>query len=242
MKTSIVAAFAAFTAAAGVLSKSSPETGSRESRFADPPPSSRILPLKHYWPSDVAGADRELQKFQSQGFGGLACNVHFCSNYLNSASDWDVFRHAVREMRESGMALWLYDEYGYPSGTAGEHVLKDHPEWAARGVLVSVTNVVSGESVKLKLPPGKFLKAVACPEVKGLPDTDAAVDIVRSGECGWISWTAPRSGVRRWTLFGITEDFIYEGTHTGVKPQPARYINMLIPEPTDRFLEVTHDR
>lgn len=242
MKVAVAAAFAAFGAVAGVLPKSAPETGTREERFANPPPSSRILPLKHYWPSDVRQAEKELLKYHRQGFGGLACNVHFCTNYLESVPHWNVFRNAVRQMRESGMALWLYDEYGYPSGTAGKYVLDGHPEWAARGALIAVTNVAAGKSVKLKLPPGKFLRAVACPEVDGKPDTDAGVSIDGFRKGGEISWTAPASGANQWCLFAVTEDFIYEGTHTGVKPLPARYINMLISEPTDRFLEVTHDR
>ena len=38
------------------------------------------------------------------------------------------------------MAIWIYDELGYPSGTAGGRTLAGHPEWRARGWLVSPSN------------------------------------------------------------------------------------------------------
>ena len=77
-----------------------------------------------------------IERLQGQGFGGVVCNVSF-DQYLESDAKWQAFTRAVGEAKKAGMALWLYDERGYPSGNAGGLVLRDHPEWEARGLLVA---------------------------------------------------------------------------------------------------------
>ena len=242
MRLLLFAALVAGSAGATVLPREPPEDGSRAARFANPPPSARILPFGHFWPKNLRATDDLLLKLQRRGFGGLACNVHIGTNYLQSAEYWDVFRHAVHEMRASGMALWLYDEYGYPSGSADDQVLRGHPEWAACGMLVAVTNASAGSPASLALPPGKFRRAVAHPLVGGLLDAAIAVPLDGFVKDGQIAWTPPKDGPAQWQMFALTEDFIYEGTHAAVKPQPRRYVNLLMPEPTARFIALTHER
>ena len=146
----------ACAAVADSLPKAPPEGGSRAARFANPPASARILPLHHGRPNNRKANDAELRNLMLDGFGGMACNVSFGTNYLDSAADWDTMRYVTKEAKASGMTLWLYDENGYPSGTARDKTLKGHPEWQARGVLVSVTNVAAGARAELTLPPGTF--------------------------------------------------------------------------------------
>ena len=121
--------------------------------------------------------------------------------------------------------------------------MRGHPEWQARGVLVAATNVAAGARAELTLPPGTFRRAVACPMKAGRPDTDAAVDIGAGAKDGKVLWTAPAQGPALWRVIGITEDYLYESTHSALSlalKQP--YINLLMREPTARFIELTHDR
>ena len=225
------------------LPKAPPEGGSRAARFANPPASARILPLHHGRPNNRKTNDAELRNLMLDGFGGMACNVSFGTNYLDSAADWDTMRYVVKEAKAAGMTLWLYDENGYPSGTARDKTMRGHPEWQARGVLVAATNVVAGARAELTLPPGTFRRAVACPMKAGRPDTDAAVDIGVGAKDGKVQWTAPAQGPALWRVIGITEDYLYESTHSALSlalKQP--YINLLMHEPTARFIELTHDR
>lgn len=168
-----------------------PESASREERFANPPACSRILPLRHGWPYDLAKVDSVLQTLQEEGFGGFAGNVNWTSNYLHDVAGWGVFRHAVEKAHELGMKVWLYDEKGYPSGTAGGQVLDNQKEQQARAFLVSVTNDLAGS-----------LKVV-----------------------------------------GITDDYIYAGTQAaeGGKLYKCPYPNILMREPTERFVGLTHE-
>ena len=234
---------AACVAAADSLPKAPPEGGSRAARFANPPASARILPLHHGRPNNRKANDAELRNLMLDGFGGMACNVSFGTNYLDSAADWDTMRYVVKEAKAAGMTLWLYDENGYPSGTARDKTMRGHPEWQARGVLVAATNVAAGARAELTLPPGTFRRAVACPMKAGRPDTDAAVDIGAGAKDGKVQWTAPAQGPALWRVIGITEDYLYESTHSALSlalKQP--YINLLMREPTARFIELTHDR
>lgn len=207
-------------------------------RFADPPPSARILKLIHAQPDQPKAQDKMLQRLADQGFGGFAGNVSF-KGYVDDETKWPPFLRGVNMAKEAGMSLWLYDECGYPSGSARDLTLQGHPEWAARGLLVAETNT-SGGAVSLVLPPGKPVLIAALPRRNGVVALDEAKDLASSVVDGKLVWQAPEG---QWFVVAMTDDLIYEGTHAAVSlalKKPC--IDLLTPEPTARFLEVTHDR
>ena len=130
-------------------------------RFRDPPASARLLPI-HLGEVVNKGEKFEefLQEILADGNGGTVMTMPWI-DYLRKESDWTVFRKSVLRAHELGMRLWLYDERGFPSGTAGGETLKGHPEWAARGLHAAVTNVVGGSAVELSLPTGTVVSAAA---------------------------------------------------------------------------------
>lgn len=207
-------------------------------RFADPPASARIIKIIHKQPDDPAAQDKLLRSLAMQGFGGFVGNVAF-DGYLEDEKKWPAFLRGVREAKAAGMSLWLYDERGYPSGNAGDLTLRGHPEWAARGFLIADTNSTGGE-VTLQLPPGELILASAFPVRDGVIALDQARDLAASVKAGWLRWQAPAGN---WRVMTITEDFIFEGTHAALSlAYKLPCSNLLMPEPTARFLEVTHDR
>ena len=191
------------------------EDASREERFANPPASARILPLHHGRPNDKAKADAELATLKRQGFGGFAGNVNFDTNYLENAASWETLRYTLGKARAMGMTFWLYDEKGYPSCAAGGKTLEGHPEWAARAYLVAVTNVPAGCAALPPSPPGRPVATLRRKSADG------------KGE----------------TVYVVTDDYILEGTHVSVSVShfKYRYPNLLMREPTARFIEITHD-
>ncbi|HOX04168.1 MAG TPA: glycosyl hydrolase [Candidatus Paceibacterota bacterium] len=206
--------------------------------MADPPAPARILKIIHGWPDDPDAQDGLIRKLQRQGFGGVVCNVSF-DQYLQSESKWEAFRRAVGHAKEAGMALWLYDERGYPSGNAGGLVLRDHPEWEARGWLAWDTECGPGP-VELKRPPGDLVLAAAFPIRDGRIDLEGKVDLAPQVRKGAMRWEAPPG---RWHAMVATIDRLYEGTHAeGNLFEKMPYVNLLMPEPTRRFLELTHQR
>ena len=207
-------------------------------RFAEPPPSARILKIIHGQPDQPAAQDKMLQTLAAQGFGGFAGNVAF-NGYVDDEARWPAFLRGVRMAKAAGMSLWLYDECGYPSGSARDLTLRGHPEWAARGLLVAETNTFGG-AVSLALPPGKLVLAAALPRRDGAGVLEEARDLSSSVVVGQLTWQAP---VGEWYVVAMTDDLIYEGTHAAVSLAFKKpYINLLMKEPTARFLEVTHDR
>ena len=206
--------------------------------FANPPAQARIFKIIHGWPDTPAAQDEWISRLTRQGFGGVVCNVSF-DQYLESDAHWQSFTRAVAAARKAGLALWLYDERGYPSGNAGGLVLREHPEWEARGLLVADTESRGG-SVQLELPPGRLVLAGAFPVRNGQISLTEQVELGGQVLGRTLRWDAPEG---HWRVLAITEDRLYEGTHAdGNLWQKLPYVNLLQPEPTKRFLDLTHDR
>ncbi|MBR4170288.1 MAG: hypothetical protein IKR48_01400 [Kiritimatiellae bacterium] len=219
-----------------------PETGSRETRFQNPPPSARILPIRHNYSDDLGEQDRALRQLAEKGFGGWAGNVSF-QGYVDDESKWPSYIHSVKQSRAAGMALWLYDECGYPSGSARDLTLRGHPELETRGLLVAVGEASSGGSVTLDLPPGKLLAAKGVPVRDGLLDLSEAVAVETVASDGRLVWRAPEYPRGSWHLFAMTDSFLYESTHAQVSLAYKKpYINLLMKEATERFIAETHER
>ena len=65
---------------------------------------------------------RQISLYKKDGYGGLSIlpfGNNFKPEYL-SDSYFDMYRSCVEETHKSGLTLWIYDEYGFPSGTAGD--------------------------------------------------------------------------------------------------------------------------
>jgi len=219
-----------------LLPSASAADGSLVERFADPPAQARILKIIHSWPDASPAQDEFIRQLTRQGFGGVVCNVSF-DDYLVSETKWRSFQRAVAEAKKAGWALWLYDERGYPSGNAGGLVLRDHPEWEASGLLLADA-ATDGSAVTLAAPPGRLFLAAAFPARDGQIDLAGKVDLAMQVRDGRLTWQPPPGC---WQVLIVTQNRLYEGTHavsnlSGKIP----YVNLLMPEPTRRFLAVTH--
>ena len=100
-----------------VLPPLPPEERPLAERFAVPPPSARILRIIHSQKDNPEEQDQQLRTLAAQGFGGFAGNVAF-DGYVDDETKWPAFLRGVRLAKAAGMSLWLYDECGYPSGSA----------------------------------------------------------------------------------------------------------------------------
>lgn len=208
--------------------------------FINPPPDTRILKIVHGLPGSSEQQEALFQNLLSQGFGGIVCNVSF-QDYLESEENWQAFVRGVRRAKELGMALWLYDERGYPSGTAGGLTLKDNPEWEARGLLCLDEDVKEGEEINLEVPPGKLIGAFAFPlDSQGGIELEKKKDLTTEVRDSKLVWKAEKGD---WKILIISENRLYENTHSAISfGDRLPYINLLMPEPTRKFIELTHER
>jgi hypothetical protein len=205
--------------------------------FRNPPADSRILKIIHSWPDGEAEQDALIHSLAAKGFGGVVCNVSF-AEYLASEAKWKAFARAVQAAKQAGFALWLYDEKGYPSGTAGGIVLREHLEWEARGLLVADAEGDAG-TITVDVPPGKPFLMAAFPVQEGQIVLRGMTNLAAQVHEGRLSWSPPPG---RWKMLAITESRLFEGTHASMSlSDHIPYLNLLQPEPTARFLAATHE-
>jgi hypothetical protein len=169
-----------------------------------------------------------------------------------------LVRAAVQAAAEHGLIANLYDEYPYPSGVAGGEVLLGRPDlWATR--LVHRRWDVPGGPVRLELPAGEVLAAVAWPLEGGRVRWDAPHDLrdgvgvvladeslvaqgltayhrlryFASGPRPVLEATLPPGPHRVHAVVQVVvEDHKYWG----------RFADVLHPEAVARFLACTHER
>ncbi len=118
--------------------------------FTNPKNEFRALHIEHGYPSGSI-PDR-VQKLMDHGFGGVATNDLFNDNYLRSEESLARFNEFLQTLHANGMRVWLYDEKGYPSGSAGDLTCEGHPEYeAVRLTQITVDGNGTG-NVELALP------------------------------------------------------------------------------------------
>jgi hypothetical protein len=104
-------------------------------QFLDPPPQNRPVPF-WFW-NDHLDPERAVWQFDQMTEAGTGGAVIHARGGLESAEYLDekwfetctaVVEHAAKK----GKIVWLYDELGWPSGTAGGRVPREHPELQSR--------------------------------------------------------------------------------------------------------------
>lgn len=205
--------------------------------FQTPPSEYAIYKMVHDVPQ--AHGLSLLEQLKDQGFGGIVTNVHYGPGYPDDESDWNNFAESARKADELGLNIWIYDEKGYPSGSAGGAVLDVHPELETIGLTAYVywRTLTGPGKYRSDTLAGKLFKALLVP-------IDGQGDLVD------ISHTADDRGVLRFDIpegnyymLVLVERELYDGTHSAHSfSEPRRYINLLDPDATDEFINVTHNR
>ncbi|MCL2517795.1 MAG: hypothetical protein FWF15_04450, partial [Oscillospiraceae bacterium] len=83
--------------------------------------------------------EAHIDRLKQIGYGGIVTNVPFTKSYIEDETALKLLKHEVEYCNQTGMKVWLYDEKGYPSGTAGGLTLKKNPDFEAKG-LVGIFN------------------------------------------------------------------------------------------------------
>lgn len=191
-------------------------------------------------PEIVAGLTQFLEMLANQGVGGIVTNVGF-EDYLESPLQWEILRQGLKIAQSLGLRVWLYDEKGYPSGTAAGKITRANPSFAALGLTCYRMQVDGPTRLHFPLPiscrsaAGAFAtqepESVTAEEGLDLSDAIDPWDV--------LHWDVPE-GV--WTVFYFAERVMYEGTHAqGNVSEFKQYVNLLDPAVTQAFLRVTHE-
>jgi hypothetical protein len=209
-------------------------------------PDRRFRPLQIIHGMDHHYVDGEprlksfLQKLVSQGTGGIVTNVSF-TDYLTSPRQWDILREGIRKAADLGLRVWLYDEKGYPSGTAGGYVTRANPNFCALGLACYTLEAAAGESLCFPMPVScrVFVWAGAIRSTAQAVKADF-IDLTDQVDA-WqtLRWDPPDGS---WTVLYLAERLMYEGTHASQNVSDFKfYINTLDPAAVREFIRVTHE-
>lgn len=107
-----------------------------EAEFLDPP--WQVRPITWYFPqrADLEMIASDLADLKKLGIGGVCLlpdDRLLKAEYL-SPGFWQLMHITIEEAIRRNFRIWLYDESGYPSTSAGGYVLRHHPKYVVTGL------------------------------------------------------------------------------------------------------------
>jgi len=206
--------------------------------FKEPP--ARFSPIPFwFWNGDMDENKMlwELKEFKDKGISSLFIHARFGLKVPYLSQDWfSKVRYAVEKAKELGLKIWIYDEYNWPSGTAGLEVTRKYPElrgkvlqaviWRFKGPLFAFTEMTDSRYIDLK--DTKLLRIMAMP-VKALEDFPRNVmDLTPNFAFGSaLSWESPEEEV--YLMWFVKRDVEW-------------YIDPFNPAAVEKFIEFTHEK
>ena len=132
------------------------------------------------------------------------------------------YQVAAEKAAELGMKLCLYDEFWFPSGSAGGLLARKHPEALGKRLDMLAVAVTGPKTVEQAVPAGTFMGAVAMNQA-----TKQRENITGQVKDGKLVWVAP-AGDWQVMLF------------TCVRDGAAGLVDYLNPDAVKGFIELTY--
>ena len=209
-------------------------------KFFSPSREFGIMPF-WFWNGEMDYREMEyqLREYYDKGIPAIYIHARFGINdhvpYLSK--DWfDRVQFTVKKAQEIGLQVWIYDEYNWPSGTAGQSIMEDKPQLTSRYLELVEDNIpgqyftfMEGTDSRyhdLEQSEPVYACAILEEDLKaGNPNFINLMPSLSFDKV--ISWEAPPGP---WKLFFFIER------------KAAWYADSLNPETTREFLERTHQR
>lgn len=215
--------------------------------FRSPPSEFRPLIITHAMPLDREDTVDWLKARRAGGAvvdGGVAPGSKDVGGepwnnptYLDDPARFEKLREAMARMKQAGERVWIYDELGYPSGSAGGRVLDGHPEFQVEVVGCRTTVVAPGATAEIGPAQGSVVACCALPRREGAIRLDEAVDLASQAKAGKFEWKAPDGGEWIVCVFDRFQPDTWRRHNI-----PRRNVNILDRRVVSRFIELTHAR
>ncbi|MHC4743197.1 MAG: glycosyl hydrolase [Planctomycetota bacterium] len=203
--------------------------------FADPPLKYATRPL-WFWNNTTVteeGIVEQMQKAHDQcgygGFGILPFGKGFKPTYLTEEY-FKVYGVALKKARELGMTMCIYDEYGFPSGSAGAingdgvpRFANKFPDHTIRRLDKHERDVEGPNRFSATIPEGRLMSIVAMET-----ETKKRIDLTGKAKDGTVAWAVPKG---KWKIM------IFVCVKDG---DPN--VDYLDPEGVRHFVEMTHQQ
>ncbi|MDI9430531.1 MAG: glycosyl hydrolase [Planctomycetota bacterium] len=216
----------------GIVSAGSSTTQMR-SDFRDPPVRYWPRPLWFWNDTEVTAQDvrEQMQKSKERsrygGFGILPFGKSFRPDYL-SEEYFAIYGAALEQARRLGMTMSLYDEYGFPSGSAGAPNSRDtslfqqrYPNLTLKRLDKHEQTVAGPSAYDATIPPGTLMSIVAMNTA-----TLERVHLTDAGESRSLRWDVPQGTWKVMIFVCVVDGY------------PC--CDYLDPEAVDRFIAMTH--
>lgn len=203
-------------------------------QFLHPDRKYAIYPIVHQ--GIVAKAENAAEMAEA-GFAGVVGNINYTEDFPHNEEEWDKVAAAYRKFADQGMHTWIYDEKGYPSGSAGGAVLDERPDLVAEGLYCyEYWRTLTGPGpYRADVPGDRLYSALLLPL-----DGGEAVDVTDClDEKGTLRLQIPEGSYH---LFMMSIRRLFDGTHAAESySEPRNYICLSDKEATEVFIKTTYD-
>ena len=162
--------------------------GTLREEFIQPAEKLQSRPL-WFWngPLDADKTRKILQECKASGYAGVGIlPARGMTPAFMSPEFLDHYKVAVEEAAKLGVKCCLYDEYWFPSGSAGGLLAKKFPEALGKRLEMTAIDVTGPKECVQEVPAGTFLGAVAMDL-----DTKKRIDLSGAVKDGRLVWNVP---------------------------------------------------
>jgi hypothetical protein len=203
--------------------------------FVDPPLKYATRPL-WFWNNTAVteeGIGEQMQQARDKcgygGFGILPFGEDFRPEYLTE-DYFKVYGAALKKAKELGMTLCIYDEYGFPSGSAGaingdgvRRFANKYPRHTIKRLDKHEQDATGPDTYSSEIPNGRLMSIVAMET-----GSKERVDLTGTAKDGKVTWPVPE-GKWKIMIFVCVED-----------GDPN--VDYLDPQAVAHFVEMTHQQ
>ena len=173
---------------------------------------------------------QQIAEYKKAGYGGLSIlpfGSDFQPKYLTEEY-FEVYRVCIEEAKKQGLTLWIYDEYGFPSGTAGDingdgigRFRQRYPEHTNKRLDKTEYHVESGTVFHQQLQGDKLMAVVAMDTI-----TKVRRDLNEYIAGGEVKWIVPDGN---WKVM------VFSCVNAG-----NSIVDYMSPEAVDLYINMTH--
>lgn len=240
-----VAAASSLVRAADAVRPSDHNDPNLKELFQTPPPAYRPLVITHSaaidnpnvlpWLGQLRSGGAVVDAGIKPGSPNVGPEPWNNPTYLDDPEQFAKLRKVIADLRQTGKHVWIYDELGYPSASAGGRVVADHPEFQVQVVACRSARAKPGETAAVRHERGTVVACQAIQVREGNLMPDRIVDLAmssdntfsyRAAEGEWIVCLFERFPAETWRRHNI----------------PRRNVNILDRQAIARFVQLTHDR
>ncbi len=191
----------------------------------------------------------QMEKFRQQNITNFFIHpaLGFPIEYLSDRY-MELIQYVVKEAKRLGMYYWIYDEYEFPSGTAGGILCRDYPQYRQKEVRVE-DHKLNGPGHRISLcRPGDLLCAQLITELGDrtyVQDITGQCRLIRQGEFTQLEYIYTETNIGGRALFFFSEynlQLLPSGTGRAGADNILGYVDMFNPAAVGKFIELTHER